>query len=267
MPERSSAETAVLKNAKPKDMIKDTIPGDSVSEEFIQEKAVEKGVSEALTVGESVEESASEALTMEESVEESASEAITVEEGASETLTVGEAMEEGTSEEFTQEEVVEEAVPEELILEETISEETVLEEVVPEEAVGEEVTEEEAAPEDESSLPFASLSQIGINVPLGLDYCCGEEGFYLEMLRMFSQQSEGKRDEIVALYGAENWTDYAVKVHALKSTSLTIGAEKLSAQAKALELAGKQGDVDYIREHHPGLLSGYEELCARIAGL
>ena len=102
---------------------------------------------------------------------------------------------------------------------------------------------------------------------LGLDYCGGEEDFYREMLRMFCAQGGEKRAEIASLYERENWPDYAVKVHALKSTSLTIGAEKLSAQAKALELAGKQGDVDYIREHHPGLLSGYEELCARIAGL
>ena len=101
---------------------------------------------------------------------------------------------------------------------------------------------------------------------LGLGYCGGEENFYREMLRIFCSQSEEKRAELVSLYEEENWPDYAVKVHALKSTSLTIGAEKLSAQAKALELAGKQGDVDYIREHHPGLLSGYEELCARIAG-
>ncbi len=117
------------------------------------------------------------------------------------------------------------------------------------------------------ALPYDQLIQAGIDVELGLDYCGGEEEFYREMLRMFCAQGREKRAEIVSLYEQENWPDYAVKVHALKSTSLTIGAEKLSAQAKALELAGKQGDVDYIREHHSGLLSGYEELCARIAGL
>ncbi len=58
-----------------------------------------------------------------------------------------------------------------------------------------------------------------------------------------------------------------MKVHALKSTSLTIGAEALSAQAKALELAGKKGDADYIREHHPALLRSYTELCEQIAAM
>ena len=39
------------------------------------------------------------------------------------------------------------------------------------------------------------------------------------------------------------------------------------SQAKALELAGKGGDVDYIQENHPALLRGYVELCAYIDGI
>ena len=87
------------------------------------------------------------------------------------------------------------------------------------------------------------------------------------MLRMFYSQAEAKRDEIISLYEDANWKDYAIKVHALKSTSLTIGAEELSAQAKALEMAGKSGDVEYIHENHAALLRMYEEICESIAGL
>ena len=83
---------------------------------------------------------------------------------------------------------------------------------------------------------------------------------------MFCVQGGEKRAEIVSLFESANWTDYAVKVHALKSTSLTIGAEALSAQAKELELAGKRGDAAYIRERHPALMRAYEKLCADIAG-
>lgn len=111
------------------------------------------------------------------------------------------------------------------------------------------------------------LAQAGINVELGLDYCGGDEGFFRKMLRMFHTQSGDKKAEIIALYEAANWPDYAIKVHALKSTSLTIGAEALSAQAKELELAGKRGDVDFIREHHAALLLAYDELCAQLAGM
>ena len=121
-------------------------------------------------------------------------------------------------------------------------------------------------PETEGRSPaHARLIQAGINVELGLDYCAGDEEFYQEMLRMFSAQGEEKQAEITALYESANWTNYAVKVHALKSTSLTIGAEALSAQAKELELAGKRGDADYIREHHADLMRAYQKLCGQIA--
>ena len=118
---------------------------------------------------------------------------------------------------------------------------------------------------DSGGLPIGQLEQAGINVDLGLDYCAGDEDFYLEMLRMFRAQSPEKRAEIVSLYESANWKDYAVKVHALKSTSLTIGAEAFSAQAKELELAGKRGDVDFIHARHDALLSAYDKLCEGIA--
>ena len=120
---------------------------------------------------------------------------------------------------------------------------------------------------DTAAIPYDRLAQSGVDVDVGLDYCAGDEDFYREMLRLFSAQGEEKRAEIAALYESAGWTDYAIKVHALKSTSLTIGAQALSAQAKELELAGKRGDVDFIRAHHHALLSAHEELCAQIAGL
>lgn len=116
------------------------------------------------------------------------------------------------------------------------------------------------------ALPYDRLAEAGLNVELGLDYCAGDMDFYREMLRMFCAQGAEKRAEIASFYESGSWADYAVKIHALKSTSLTIGAEAFSAQAKELEQAGKAGDVDYIRAHHAPLMREYESLCARIAG-
>ncbi len=84
---------------------------------------------------------------------------------------------------------------------------------------------------------------------------------------MFCAQSAEKHAELAALYESAVWGDYAVKAHALKSTSLTIGAEQLSAQAKELELAGKRGDGEFIQARHAALMRAYEELCGQIAGI
>ena len=123
-------------------------------------------------------------------------------------------------------------------------------------------TPEAASPAD----GFQHLAQLGVNVELGLGYCAGDGNFYREMLRMFAAQAQEKHDEIASLYESADWEGYTVKVHALKSTSLTIGAEALSAQAKELELAGKRGDIDLIHARHAALMRAYEELCAQIAG-
>lgn len=134
-------------------------------------------------------------------------------------------------------------------------------------------TDVEATAQESSSVTtdvppsYGSLVRAGINVGLGLDYCNGEEEFYLEMLQMFHDQVEKKSAELTALYEAANWKDYAIKIHALKSTSLTIGAEELSKQAKALEQAGKEENVEYIHEHHPLVLQMYHEVCESITGL
>ena len=120
---------------------------------------------------------------------------------------------------------------------------------------------------DPPAASYDRLAWAGVNVELGLNYCGGDEDFFKDMLRMFQAQGGGKRAEIQALFDAADWAEYAVKVHALKSTSLTIGAEALSAQAKELELAGKRGDGDFIQARHAALMNAYDELCGRLIGI
>ncbi len=119
---------------------------------------------------------------------------------------------------------------------------------------------QETEPSNVTPLSLEGLVQVGINVKMGLDYCAGDEEFYLEMLQMFASQYEEKRTEIATLYESSDWANYAIKVHALKSTSLTIGAEQLSDCAKTLEQAGKKEDVEYIQKNHAALLDLYEKV-------
>ncbi len=150
--------------------------------------------------------------------------------------------------------------------------ERVLRKVLPERCIQYHAQEEENAscytePEpatEEWLTPMERLQLLGIDTQMGLDYCAGAKDFYLEMLQMYCGQAEEKRLEIVSLYENGDWAGYAVKVHALKSTSLTIGAKGLSEQAKALELAGKDGDEKYIKEHHAELIQAYEAVCQGI---
>lgn len=94
---------------------------------------------------------------------------------------------------------------------------------------------------------------------MGLKYCAGIEEMYVEMLQMFCDLSQEKMQAIQNAYDAQNWKDYIVFVHALKSTSLGIGGCQLSEIAKELELAGKADEIDTILAKHDVLMDLYTE--------
>jgi len=101
-----------------------------------------------------------------------------------------------------------------------------------------------------------------LDTKLGMSYCMDDEEFYTEMIETYLDSD--KRKLISEAYAADNLKDYGVYVHALKSTSLNIGATELSGHAKALELAAKDGDTGYIKTHHEAVLNEYSELLERI---
>ena len=72
--------------------------------------------------------------------------------------------------------------------------------------------------------------------------------------------------EIRERYKAEDWKNYTILVHALKSTSIGIGATTLGEMAKELEMAGKEGNIAYIQAHHREVMHEYEEVLLEIGG-
>ena len=103
---------------------------------------------------------------------------------------------------------------------------------------------------------------------MGLKYCGDEARFYGEILQMFAAMYPQKSSQIQTFYREKNWKEYAISVHALKSSSLTLGAQELSDSAKALELAAKAleaGDETQlllIETNHGPLMKLYEKAAA-----
>jgi len=99
-----------------------------------------------------------------------------------------------------------------------------------------------------------------ISVSKGLDYAAGNEEAYYEILEIYVRKGEEKRTLLNEYAATQNWKNYIIEVHALKSTSLSIGATKFSEFAKKLELAGKSGDYDVITENNDELSKMYVEV-------
>lgn len=96
----------------------------------------------------------------------------------------------------------------------------------------------------------------------GIFYTGGDEEAYLEILEMYVTKSEQKRKYIQELFDTKSWKNYIIEVHALKSTSLTIGSKTLSELAKELELAGKAENYKPIEEKNECLLQMYEKVAS-----
>ena len=131
-----------------------------------------------------------------------------------------------------------------------------------EEASGTSDGKVQSAQSEEAGLE--ALAQSGINVKLGLSYCGDRDGLR-DIVRMYHAQGEGRNSQIRQLYEEENWKNYAIAVHALKSNSKGIGAEALAELALNLEMAGKENRIDFIQQHHGELLKKHNELLSAIA--
>ncbi len=101
-----------------------------------------------------------------------------------------------------------------------------------------------------------------ISVSKGMGYTGGIEDAYYEILEVYVRKGEEKRAQINSYAEKEDWKNYIIEVHALKSTSLSIGAVELSELAKKLELAGKSGDYDTIVKENDALSELYERVIA-----
>lgn len=97
-----------------------------------------------------------------------------------------------------------------------------------------------------------------LDIETGMTYCMNDEDFYMEMIADYKVGD--KTAKLQAYFEAEDWENYQIYVHALKSTSLTIGAIILSKEAKALESACKEGNAAYVKEHHNDMMERYQAL-------
>ena len=120
----------------------------------------------------------------------------------------------------------------------------------------------------------SSTSYKQINFDTGLQYSAGMEEVYKEILKTFCELKDEKKNKMQSAFESADWKNYTIFVHALKSTSLQIGGEKLSESAKELEMSGKvltaaitaevekQEAENYIKTHHAEVMKMYDEVAA-----
>jgi signal transduction histidine kinase/ligand-binding sensor domain-containing protein/CheY-like chemotaxis protein len=106
----------------------------------------------------------------------------------------------------------------------------------------------------------------GVDTARGVDFCGGTVSGYIRVLSMFRKDTkerlallESFLDKSMTGYLRQNpeWDfgAFSTQVHALKSILASIGVAELSAEAAALETAGKAEDEAAIHESLPGFVT------------
>ncbi len=85
----------------------------------------------------------------------------------------------------------------------------------------------------------------------------GSEELFMTILADYYHAIPKKLKLIQTYRDKEEWHNYTVEVHALKSASKQIGADELADMAAALEAAGNAGEIDIILHNTDDALSMY----------
>lgn len=104
-----------------------------------------------------------------------------------------------------------------------------------------------------------------LDVKQGLSYCVNDENFYFQILGDFL--AEDRSSELSSYFGSEDWQNYQIAIHALKSSCITIGANDIAEAAKSLEQACKDKRYDFIKSNHSMVMAKYKSVLDMIKNI
>lgn len=97
-----------------------------------------------------------------------------------------------------------------------------------------------------------------MDMAAGMIFCMRDWELYKELLCDYI--TDTKEDEMETAYQSGDMDNYAILVHALKSTSKTIGLTGLGEKALELEMAAKAGKMEVLREKHGAMMENYRRV-------
>lgn len=99
-----------------------------------------------------------------------------------------------------------------------------------------------------------AIPGLDLELALGL---AGSEKLFWDILKEYVKAIPRKSQLLEQRKEAQDWKNYTIDAHALKSSSKQIGAVALSDLAAAMEQAGKDHNIAFILAHHEELLEKY----------
>ena len=122
--------------------------------------------------------------------------------------------------------------------------------------------ETDAAVEESMATDFISIFETvpQLKIHEALERCDHDCSIMKEVIKVYVRSSKEVLERICVAFESENLKDYATEVHGVKSASKSIGAELLSEEAKELEFAGKDENLNFIKLHHYNFMQSYSSM-------
>lgn len=109
-------------------------------------------------------------------------------------------------------------------------------------------------------MQISDLAMYGFNLDEAMELCIGDEEIYREVLETALEEGKEKLVLLESLMANGDMERYIIEAHGLKNAAKQIGADALSETAKASELQGKAGDLDFVKGNHAALMDGYRKV-------
>ncbi|MCR4738710.1 MAG: response regulator [Lachnospiraceae bacterium] len=98
-----------------------------------------------------------------------------------------------------------------------------------------------------------------IDVEAGLELC-GEMEIYKSIIETYIEESDRYKKDLKDSFGEKDMENFAITVHALKSSSMSLGAKNFAGCSLEMETAAKNGDTDFITGNFEDYYNCYENV-------
>ncbi len=103
-----------------------------------------------------------------------------------------------------------------------------------------------------------------IDMQQGITYCGDDEEGFFEIVSIYYETGEETREKLERLFAQQDWKNYTIEVHSLKSSSKMIGANALYEMALEQEMAGKENNSEKLLKNHEALMKKYGKILDEI---
>ena len=128
------------------------------------------------------------------------------------------------------------------------------------------IVEDEQAEDTTQYIPDFIRNIEEINIDAGIK-SLGSEKMYMEMLEIYTQNLDEYINEISSLWNSKDIRALTIKIHAIKSTTRSIGAIKLGDAAQNLENEGNAENTDAISRDISGFITSLKALKDKLSPL